>query len=294
MIYDIPLKELRLFTDYGRASRPIFVVDNQHLLIKKSDIIKLQVWVRTGCVCWTVLEKARGAQSSQSETRVCGHAPAPHMADLCVQSMSHRGLLLKQRRGGGKCCLPPLAHIQGGEGAWASCTCALRCSPPSCGSPGREQAVPDVPMWPSLTGSLASPHTHSSHPLRPHAKICPPPSTQTPQQRAPPPKAASFVSRHPAHTHLPLLWGAQAAVPACSRSSPVCACACLCVQQGEGGSYGWNDLVASGYIEYVDTEEEETTMIAMNIKDLAAARQNPQVCASRTGSSGCMCRAVQA
>ena len=43
VIYDIPLKELRLFTDYGRASRPIFVVDNQRLLIKKSDIMKLQV-----------------------------------------------------------------------------------------------------------------------------------------------------------------------------------------------------------------------------------------------------------
>lgn len=43
VIYDIPLKELRLFTDYGRASRPIFVVDNQRLLIKKSDIIRLQV-----------------------------------------------------------------------------------------------------------------------------------------------------------------------------------------------------------------------------------------------------------
>lgn len=35
--------------------------------------------------------------------------------------------------------------------------------------------------------------------------------------------------------------------------------------------------MASGYVEYVDTEEEETTMIAMNIKDLAAARSNPQV-----------------
>ncbi|KAF5833422.1 RNA polymerase II second largest subunit [Dunaliella salina] len=94
VIYDIPLKELRLFTDYGRASRPIFVVDNQHLLIKKSDIIKLQ--------------------------------------------------------------------------------------------------------------------------------------------------------------------------------------------QSEGTSYGWNDLVSNGYIEYVDTEEEETTMIAMNIKDLAAARQNPQGAYSST------------
>lgn len=43
MIYDIPLKELRLFTDYGRTSRPLFIVDNQRLLIKKSDIMRLQV-----------------------------------------------------------------------------------------------------------------------------------------------------------------------------------------------------------------------------------------------------------
>jgi len=48
VIYDIPLKELRLFTDYGRASRPIFVVDDQRLLIKKEDIIKLQVRARMG------------------------------------------------------------------------------------------------------------------------------------------------------------------------------------------------------------------------------------------------------
>jgi nitroimidazol reductase NimA-like FMN-containing flavoprotein (pyridoxamine 5'-phosphate oxidase superfamily) len=52
---------------------------------------------------------------------------------------------------------------------------------------------------------------------------------------------------------------------------------CYTLQNKEETEYGWNDLVASGYVEYVDTEEEETTMIAMNIKDLAAARQNPQV-----------------
>jgi hypothetical protein len=35
MIYDIPLKELRMFTDYGRTSRPLFIVDNQRMLIRK-------------------------------------------------------------------------------------------------------------------------------------------------------------------------------------------------------------------------------------------------------------------
>jgi DNA-directed RNA polymerase II subunit RPB2 len=38
--------------------------------------------------------------------------------------------------------------------------------------------------------------------------------------------------------------------------------------------YGWSDLVNNGYIEYIDCEEEETTMIAMSIKDLEQAREN--------------------
>jgi hypothetical protein len=28
---------------------------------------------------------------------------------------------------------------------------------------------------------------------------------------------------------------------------------------------GWHELVSKGYIEYIDTEEEETTMISMTI-----------------------------
>lgn len=70
----------------------------------------------------------------------------------------------------------------------------------------------------------------------------------------------------------------------CSHSAQVSYCAPFApaflfstTQNTEETEYGWNDLVANGYIEYVDTEEEETTMIAMNIKDLQAARQNPQV-----------------
>ena len=43
-------------------------------------------------------------------------------------------------------------------------------------------------------------------------------------------------------------------------------------EEGDADVYGWPQLVESGFIEYVDTEEEETTMIAMNISDLAAAR----------------------
>lgn len=40
--------------------------------------------------------------------------------------------------------------------------------------------------------------------------------------------------------------------------------------------WGWSKLVAGGFVEYVDTEEEETTMIAMHIRDLEATRLNPQ------------------
>ncbi|KAJ9539990.1 hypothetical protein OSB04_026496 [Centaurea solstitialis] len=38
---------------------------------------------------------------------------------------------------------------------------------------------------------------------------------------------------------------------------------------------GWHDLVANGFIEYIDTAEEETTMISMTINDLVSARVNP-------------------
>lgn len=42
MVRDIRLKELRIYTDYGRCSRPLFIVEKQRLLIKKRDIIALQ------------------------------------------------------------------------------------------------------------------------------------------------------------------------------------------------------------------------------------------------------------
>ncbi|KAL5989452.1 DNA-dependent RNA polymerase II [Asimina triloba] len=38
---------------------------------------------------------------------------------------------------------------------------------------------------------------------------------------------------------------------------------------------GWHDLVSKGFIEYIDTEEEETTMISMTINDLISGRLNP-------------------
>ena len=44
IVHDIRLQELRLFTDYGRCCRPLFIVDvaSQHLRIKKADIRQLQ------------------------------------------------------------------------------------------------------------------------------------------------------------------------------------------------------------------------------------------------------------
>ncbi|KAH7546013.1 hypothetical protein FEM48_Zijuj01G0155800 [Ziziphus jujuba var. spinosa] len=39
---------------------------------------------------------------------------------------------------------------------------------------------------------------------------------------------------------------------------------------------GWHDLVSKGFIEYIDTEEEETTMISMTINDLVQARLNKE------------------
>ncbi|KAL0407370.1 UNVERIFIED_CONTAM: DNA-directed RNA polymerase II subunit RPB2 [Sesamum latifolium] len=45
---------------------------------------------------------------------------------------------------------------------------------------------------------------------------------------------------------------------------------------------GWHDLVSKGFIEYIDTEEEETTMISMTINDLVSARLNPSEAYSDT------------
>ena len=40
-MHDIRLGELRLYTDFGRCCRPLFVVENQELLITKQHIVRL-------------------------------------------------------------------------------------------------------------------------------------------------------------------------------------------------------------------------------------------------------------
>lgn len=42
------LQELRLYTDYGRCCRPLFIVEDQALLIKKRDIVMLANRDETG------------------------------------------------------------------------------------------------------------------------------------------------------------------------------------------------------------------------------------------------------
>ncbi|KAF3794981.1 DNA-directed RNA polymerase II subunit [Nymphaea thermarum] len=54
------------------------------------------------------------------------------------------------------------------------------------------------------------------------------------------------------------------------------------LQLRETQEEGWHDLVAKGFIEYIDTEEEETTMISMTISDLVSARLNPEEAYSET------------
>lgn len=41
IIYDGPLKELRIFTDYGRTSRPLYIVEGNRLLVNKTHIRRL-------------------------------------------------------------------------------------------------------------------------------------------------------------------------------------------------------------------------------------------------------------
>jgi DNA-directed RNA polymerase II subunit RPB2 len=53
---------------------------------------------------------------------------------------------------------------------------------------------------------------------------------------------------------------------------------------GQRESYGWKDLVSNGLVEFVDTEEEQTVMIAMMLEDLKRARSGGDMSAPYTHS----------
>merc|ERR1712020_447258 len=50
----------------------------------------------------------------------------------------------------------------------------------------------------------------------------------------------------------------------------------------EFNSYGWQDLVAAGVVEYIDTMEEETTMIAHQLDNLKPDEDGSYYCQTWT------------
>eukprot|EP01116_Phalansterium_solitarium_P019596 TRINITY_DN5535_c0_g4_i2.p1 TRINITY_DN5535_c0_g4~~TRINITY_DN5535_c0_g4_i2.p1 ORF type:complete len:1189 (+),score=484.63 TRINITY_DN5535_c0_g4_i2:108-3674(+) len=61
------------------------------------------------------------------------------------------------------------------------------------------------------------------------------------------------------------------------RPGPDSAADSLMQQQDEGGgAWGWQTVLANGLVEYIDTEEEETTLIAMTLADVRDARSADQ------------------
>ena len=67
VVHDIRLQELRLYTDYGRCIRPLFIVEDQKLVIKRQNIEMLQekdVTGTRGTTSWR-----RGASSTWTRKR---------------------------------------------------------------------------------------------------------------------------------------------------------------------------------------------------------------------------------
>ena len=58
--------------------------------------------------------------------------------------------------------------------------------------------------------------------------------------------------------------------------------AILALKYNDITNYSWECLIRDGLLEYIDCEEEETTMIAMSIKDLEEARNNQHGAYSET------------
>lgn len=56
VVHDVRLQELRLYTDYGRCCRPLFIVENQQLRLTKAHIRDLSNREVTG-FNWTDMVK---------------------------------------------------------------------------------------------------------------------------------------------------------------------------------------------------------------------------------------------
>ena len=56
VVHDIRLQELRLYTDFGRCCRPLFIVGGQALSVKKRDIVALQNREETGYTWQSMVE----------------------------------------------------------------------------------------------------------------------------------------------------------------------------------------------------------------------------------------------
>ncbi|GAU30947.1 hypothetical protein TSUD_143950 [Trifolium subterraneum] len=69
VVRDVGLREVRIYTDYGRCSRPLFIVDKQRLLIKKKDIHELQQRDSTEEGRWSDLV-SKGFISTQRRKRL--------------------------------------------------------------------------------------------------------------------------------------------------------------------------------------------------------------------------------
>jgi hypothetical protein len=61
-------------------------------------------------------------------------------------------------------------------------------------------------------------------------------------------------------------------------------------EEGRETPWSWNQLVSGGFVEYVDTEEEETTLIAMTMRDLAMQREAVSSARGRQGEFARGCR----
>lgn len=42
VVWDMRIKELRMYTDFGRCSRPLFIVEDNQLLIKRRHVLETQ------------------------------------------------------------------------------------------------------------------------------------------------------------------------------------------------------------------------------------------------------------